>query len=167
MQGLIIAFIIISFIYKTYSNYKKEAEKTAQKAKEAEEFRKAAQQPEATTYQKTVFETDAQPSFETTYDKALTQEYTFAPVFENNKEDYKKEKAKQKEDRAAKTGKIKPVLDYSNPEVPPMEVVVNRKIHQPHKHGNAPSSRKVKHLAADFNFKQALIYDAILRRPEY
>ncbi|HTN21367.1 MAG TPA: hypothetical protein VL125_12870 [Pelobium sp.] len=169
MQGLIIAFIIISFIYKAYKNFQKESEKAAQRAKEAEEHQKAFQRAKTLeNNQRPVYEKAVeQPSFQSVYEKPLAKEYTPAPVFENNKSDYAKERAKAKEIREkAKPTKKTTTLDYYNPETPAEEVAQNRQIHQSHKH-SFKFPKKEKHLAADFNFKQALIYDAILRRPDY
>lgn len=164
MQGLIIAFIIISFIYKTYKNFTKESEKAARRTKDAEELQKAAERAKAVeNNKKATYEREKKESFETTYDKAV--DYT-PTVFENSREFYKQEKAKQKENKAKKPTVQKPVMDYYNPEIPAEEVLANRRIHEPHKHG-VKLPKKEKHVAADFNFRQALIYDAILRRPEY
>lgn len=167
MQGLVIAIIIIGFLYNVYNNFKKEAEKARVRAKEAEELQKAAQQvpavenKKATTYREVI----AQPIFQTT-EKALRPEYAPVESFGDHKQDYFKERAKAKQYTDAKVSKKTPVLDYYNPEAAAAEVLANRKIHEPHRHG-VKAKQKEKHLAADFNFRQALIYDAILRRPEY
>ncbi|WP_017257870.1 hypothetical protein [Pedobacter arcticus] len=168
MQGLVIAIIIIGFLYNVYNNFKKEAEKAAVRAKEAEELQKATQRvpavenKRATSYREVV----EQPAFQTTYNKPLTPEYAPVESFGDHKQDYFKERARAKQYTDAKVSKKTPVLDYYNPEVASEEVLANRRIHEQHKHG-IQSKQKEKHLAADFNFRQALIYDAILRRPEY
>ncbi|HET8828603.1 MAG TPA: hypothetical protein VFM79_04645 [Pelobium sp.] len=164
MQGLIIAIIIITFLYNVYKNFKKEMEKAKARGKDAE----VVQQAEALERKRrTVYEPVIVPPYPTSYDKAVMQEYSEEPVFDNNKQDYFRGKAKAKEIKIASSATKKPVSDYYNPEVPSLEVIQNRKIHQPHKHGFSFPKHKEKHLAAGFNFKQALIYDAILRRPEY
>lgn len=163
MQGLIIAIIIITFLYNVYKNFKKEMEKAKARGKDAE----VVQQAEALERKpRTVYEPVVAPPYPTTYDKAVVQKYSEESVFDN-KQDYFREKAKAKEIKTASSAAKKTVLDYYNPEVPSLEVVQNRKTHQPHKHGFSFPKHKEKHLAAGFNFKQALIYDAILRRPQY
>ncbi len=168
MKGLIIAFIIIGFLYRAYKNFMKESEQAAQRAKDAEANQKATQQAKTVTYRKTpAFERQVeQPSFETAYDKAVTQEYEPVLSFDDNKQDYFKERARAKQQRDSDSLKKIPVLEYYNPEVPAEEVIMGRRIHQPHHHG-IKIQKTEKHLAADFNMRQALIYDAILRRPEY
>lgn len=166
MQGLIIAAIIIAFVFNVYKNFKKEMEKAKARGQGAE----GNQQPpmEAETVvprQRPVHKPVVVQPYQSTYDQA--QKTTEKPVFESNKQDYFREQAAKKELRSLKSAKKAPVLDYYNPEIPSLEVIENRRIHQSHKHGYTPPLRKEKHYAADFNFKQALIYDAILRRPEY
>ena len=145
-------------------------EEATARAKQAEEIQKAAQRAKAIEKHKKTAHHPFKPAVEQAYpsasDKALVQEYIPAPVVENHKEDYKREKAKEKATRAANTANKKPA-DYYNPETPADEVIKNRQIHQPHRHSFKFPKKKEKHPAADFNFKQALIYDAILRRPEY
>lgn len=167
MKGLIIAFIIIGFLYRAYKNFKKESEEAAKRAKDAEALQKATQQAKSVTHRKTeIFERPVEkPYFETDYDKAIVKEYKPATSFDENKQDYFKERVKAKQQRDLKLPK-KPVFDNYNPETPADEVIVGRKIHKPHQHG-IKIKTKEKHLAADFNFRQALIYDAVFRRPEY
>ena len=167
MKGLIIAFIIIGFLYRAYKNFKKESEEAAKRAKDAEALQKATQQAKSVTYRKTeAFDRPVeQPYFETDYDRALVKEYKPVKSFDDNKQDYFKERAKAKQHRDSKSPK-KPVLDNYNPEKPADEVIAGRRIHKPHQHG-IKIKTKEKHLATDFNFRQALIYDAVFRRPEY
>jgi hypothetical protein len=169
MQGLIIAFIIIGFIYKAYKNFQKESEEAMQRAKDAEQLQKASEKAKAlenqsrNKYNKPV----GQPFYESIYDKEAIKENQSEPVFESNRQDYYREQAIKKEVRDSKSNKKVPVLDGYNPEIPAEEVVQNRRIHQAHKHSVNFPHHKQKHVAANFNLRQAFIYDVILRRPEY
>jgi len=169
MKGLIIGIIIITFLYNVYRNFKKEMDKAKARGKDAEAIAEAKLRAESLERkQKSVYQPVVQQNYQTTYDQALAEEYTPVPVSENNRQDYFRERAKAKELRDAKSNnKKKPISDYYNPELPAAEVVTNRAIHAPHNHSFKFPQSKVHHLAHDFNFRQALIYDAILRRPEY
>lgn len=169
MQGLIIGIIIITFLYNVYKNFKKEMEKAKARGQDAEAIAEAKRRAEVLERkQKSVYQPVVQQDYQTTYDQAVEKEYNPVTVSENNREDYFRERAKAKELRDAKSNNLKkPISDYYNPELPVAEVITNRKIHQPHNHAFKFPQTKAKHLAADFNFRQALIYDAILRRPEY
>lgn len=157
MDKIIIAFIVITFLYKAYKNYKKEMQTAAERAKQALEALK--NKPE-------VANTLSTQSYKTIDERVSPKEYVAETVSDTNKTDYYKGKVKAKEDRDAASNRKKPVFDFYNPEVPAAEVVENRRLHKPHHHG-FEVAKKEKHLAADFNFRQALIYDAILRRPQY
>lgn len=169
MQGLIIAAIIVAFLFNVYKNFKKEMEKAKARGNDAEAVAQAKERAEALERkQKAVYRPVVAQQNQTAYDKAAAEDYTAAePAYESNRDGYYRAQAEKKEIRAAKSTRKIPVADYYNPEVPSLEVLENRRIHQPHKHGYTPPKLNEKHLAADFNFKQALIYDAILRRPEY
>ncbi|MFC5283271.1 hypothetical protein [Pedobacter alpinus] len=159
MDKVIIAVMVITFLYKMYKNFKKEMQTAAERTKKAVEALKDKVPTIATVV--------THPNYKTTYDKALADDYVLEPVFDNNKQDYFKEKTKAKQVRdELSNSRKKPGYDYYNPETPAPEVIKNRAIHKPHNH-NFEFPKKEKHLAADFNFRQALIYDAILRRPEY
>ena len=157
MQGLIIAFIIIAFLYNVYKNFKKEAEQAEIRAKAAAKQQEALEKTSAVdSMQRSV------------YDRAVKmQEVTSSPpVFVTNKEDYHQEKRIKDQNRAAAKYKKKPDVDYYNPEIPVSEVIEKRRIPEPRKSEYKPVQRK-KHIAANFNARQALVYDAIWRRPEY
>lgn len=99
MQGLIIAIIIITFLYNVYKNFKKEMEKAKIRGQEVE----AKQRAEAVERkQKTVYKPVVAQPYQTAYDEAVSQEYTPQPALENNMQDYLKEKAKAKQEREAK-----------------------------------------------------------------
>jgi hypothetical protein len=53
-----------------------------------------------------------------------------------------------------------------NPEVPAEEVLKNRRIHKSHNHGNLPKAQK-EEPPVQFDMRDAIVKEAILRRPEY
>ncbi len=169
MQGLIIGIIIITFLYNVYKNFKKEMDKAKARGQDAEAIAQAKMRAEALERKrKSVYQPVVTPSYETAYDQTVAEEFTPVPVLETNRQDYFRERAKAKELRDAKSQNLKkPISDYYNPELPVAEVVTNRQIHAPHNHSFKFPHPKAHQLAHDFNFRQALIYDAILRRPEY
>ncbi|MBC8051844.1 MAG: hypothetical protein H7Y13_02145 [Sphingobacteriaceae bacterium] len=62
--------------------------------------------------------------------------------------------------------KIPRKVELSNPEVPAEEIVKNRAIHEPHKH-KFEASQEVTDYYSDFDFKDAIVKEAILNRPQY
>lgn len=55
-----------------------------------------------------------------------------------------------------------------NPERPAIEVLHSRAVHQPHQHKvELHQEDKERHPYADFDFKDAIVKEAILNRPEY
>lgn len=62
--------------------------------------------------------------------------------------------------------KIPQTVKLYNPEVPAEEVVRGRAIHEPHKH-KFVASQEEEQTYIDFDFKDAVIKEAILNRPQY
>lgn len=65
-----------------------------------------------------------------------------------------------------KKSKIPHKVELYNPEVPAEEVVKNKAIHAPHKH-QFVASQEEEVLSSDFDFKDAIVKEAILNRPQY
>ncbi|WP_442795604.1 hypothetical protein [Pelobium manganitolerans] len=166
MNGLLVALIIISFLIKAYQNFKKESEKAAERAKQADAQRRASQSQTVPTVPHPPVLVE-QPSRKQTA-KTLQEEH---PRQAERKSAYRAEtnpayQTVPVQNKKAVKQKELLTTDYYNPEIPSAEVLANRKIHEKHKHGIKLPKRE-RHVAADFNFKQALIYDAILHRPKY
>lgn len=139
MEKIIIAIMVVSFLYKVYKNFKKEMDKAAERAKK-------------------VVESNQPPVLET-YSEPEQLPEKLSKSFKYLREENQKPLSKKEDDK-------KVVYDYYNPEVPAAEVVENRKIHQPHNHQfDFPKKKGI--VKPQFDLKQALIYDAVFRRPKY
>lgn len=61
---------------------------------------------------------------------------------------------------------IPQTIELYNPEEPAEEVIRGREIHAPHKH-KFVASKEEEHVYSDFDFRDAIIKEAILNRPQY
>jgi len=61
---------------------------------------------------------------------------------------------------------IPQTIELYNPEIPAEEVIRGREIHAPHKH-KFVASQEEEYIYSDFDFRDAVIKEAILNRPQY
>lgn len=57
-------------------------------------------------------------------------------------------------------------IELENPEIPVEEVIRNKALHMPHKH-HFVASQEEEIFYSDFDFKDAIVKEAILNRPQY
>ena len=159
MEKIIFILLPIAyFLYNAYKNFKKEQEKAAKRASE---------QPKSLISKEEKIQKN----------KEVVPKYYKDPIRQENK-DYESDirqylnKNKLELDTINKAAtdinkyNKASVKDYYNPEIPSAEIVNNRIIHLEHHHGfEFPSN--FKDDLAEFDLKKAIIYDTILRRPNY
>lgn len=88
------------------------------------------------------------------------------PRYEPVYKEPKVEKAIREPFYKEEVSKIPAKIELENPEIPVEEVLRNRAIHLPHKH-QFVASQEEEHIYSDFDFKDAVIKEAILNRPQY
>ena len=147
--------------YKIYDNFKKEQDKAKKRnpaSREANEEKPVAvpkqvrrevkPKPVPATPPEPVFRYE--PEYKTVYQEPLPPK----PAKEERPERLKPEVL------------IRP--DSRNPERPSDEVLRSRAIHQPHQHKvELQHEEEERHPYADFDFKDAIVKEAILNRPKY
>ena len=159
MEKIIFILLPIAyFLYNAYLNFKKEQEKAA---------KRAAQQPQYVVPNQEIIQKEIK----------TTPKYYQDPIRQENKDyesditQYLKEKKSERDNinKAAKDinkNNKAAVKDNYNPEVPSEEVNTNRAIHLEHHHEfEFPTNLKEEFM--DFDLRKAVIYDAILKRPNY
>jgi hypothetical protein len=143
--------------YKIYSNYQKEQE-AAKKRNPSQSY-----QPEsAESYPEWVEEEVYQP--ENTYE--FPSEKYHEPKYEPAYRETPVAEVKVKPTAVEKKVEIPFRVELHNPEIPSEEVVKNRLIHEPHKH-KFVASQEEEQFYSDFDFKDAIVKEAILNRPQY
>lgn len=150
MENLIYILAPIAlFLFKAYQNFQKEQEKARKRNLSIPE------QPEITVKD----EVQTQPMIE-----ERTEATELKPDYKLSKpEKYEKEQYERMVYERLRSTDKKPT-NYYNPEIPSAEVIENRAIHEKHKHGI--SLPKIEEQESyDFDLRQAVINEAILKRP--
>ncbi|MRX46422.1 hypothetical protein [Pedobacter puniceum] len=150
MENLIYILAPIAlFLFKAYQNFQKEQEKARKRNLSIPE------QPEITVKD----EVQTQPMIE-----ERTEATELKPDYKLSKpEKYEKEQYERMVYERLRSTDKKPA-DYYNPEIPSAEVIENRAIHEKHKHGIS-QPKKEEQESYDFDLRQAVINEAILKRP--
>ncbi|MEJ6982368.1 hypothetical protein WG906_18025 [Pedobacter sp. P351] len=141
--------------YKIYENYQKGQEE-ARKRNPSQPYSDVEEE----TYQEWKGEDIYVPT-KSILDKEVPPEKYHEPKYERMIETPYREPVR-KEAKAT----IPSVVELFNPEEPAEEVVKNREIHAPHRHKFVASQEEVD-LSSDFDFRDAIIKEAVLNRPQY
>ncbi|MBC7655518.1 MAG: hypothetical protein H7098_13720 [Oligoflexus sp.] len=159
MEKIIFILLPIAyFLYKAYLNFKKEQEKTA---------KRAAEQSQSLISNKEIIQKN----------KEAVPKYYKDPIRQENK-DYESDIRKYLNKNKLELDTINKsasdvnknnkasIKDYYNPEKPIVDVIKNKEIHLDHRH-ESEFVNNFKDDILDFDLKKAVIYDTILRRPNY
>jgi len=154
---------IALFIYKTWTNYQKEQEKSRKRNPAKPPVAKGQNLPDV-RYNKT-------PASGKKPDPFLLEETldTNNPYEPRYKHLYQKEavpeKYQEEKSREFASKELRPYQEGRNPEQVSEEVQTNRKIHQPHKHKKVELHEE--EAAFKFDIRDAVIKEAILNRPKF
>ncbi|OAQ38120.1 hypothetical protein A5893_15055 [Pedobacter psychrophilus] len=149
---------IIYFLYNAYLNFKKEHEKAAKRTSEQPQY--------------------VVPTKDITADNIKTIPKYYQDSIRKENKDYQSDITRYLSDQKSERDQINKaardvnkynkaaVKDNYNPETANVEVTTNRAIHLQHHHEfEFPSNFKEEFM--DFDLRKAVIYDTILKRPNY
>jgi hypothetical protein len=147
---------IAYFLYQGYQNFLKEQE---------EAKKRNLQQPNQP--EEEVFE-PLEYQYEAVSDPNIPKEFNWKELRTENTPyrsvEYTNGRKMQVEERVRKENKKQ--RDYYNPEVPSAEVARSRMIHEKHGHGVVTKPLEIQEIeTSDFDLRDAIIKEAILRRP--
>ena len=146
--------------YKFYSNYQKEQEEARKRNPSQPYFDNSGETHTDWVEPDPVFVPEPAES-----KKAVTDKY-HEPRYEPAYKEPKVEKPVREPLYREPISAIPRKVELYNPEVPAEEVVRSREIHHPHKH-KFVASQEEEEFSSDFDFKDAIVKEAILNRPQY
>ncbi|WP_256009477.1 hypothetical protein [Desertivirga xinjiangensis] len=149
------------FVYKTYSNYKTEQEKT--RKRNISQAR--PQDPEAEPLPSKAQDTAKPKPF--LYDEKRDTPERYEPQYKNPYKEPMVKPALKEESYQRMQSEVYPEAEPYYREKPAEETIKNRKIHASHKHANAKVKHEEEHPAYEFDMKDAIIKEAILNRPKF
>ncbi len=151
---------ILYFAFKIYSNFQKEQEK-ARSRRPSQPAPSQAETAQSLQGKKQAAQTSLPQPFlvEERYDpnRPFEPQYKHVYTEEVPKEGFREPSAPKVESRSA--------VQLQNPEVPSEETLKARAIHKAHHHRWEPEAEQ--EVVPGFDFRDAIIKEAILNRPDY